>query len=104
MKEPGDVVVGNNVTKFFIINSSKDYTEVKDILKIKDNSFIITNPHSSIDANSLKRFLDIPYIPGFAQSTNSAKASKYLKLKTSVTDLPLIDTIVKKARINTLKN
>ena len=104
MKEPGDVVVGNNVTKFFIINSSKDYTEVKDILKIKDNSFIITSPHSSIDANSLKRFLDIPYIPGFAQSTNSAKASKYLKLKTSVTDLPLIDTIVKKARINTLKN
>lgn len=104
MKEPGDIVTGNNVTKFFIINSSKDYNEVKDTLKIKDNSFIITNAHSTIDSGTTRQFLDIPYIEGYSKQTDAAKSSKYLKLKTSFADLQLIPTIIKKSRINTLIN
>lgn len=104
MKEPGDIVTGNNVTKFFVINSNKDYTEVKDILKIKDNSFIITNAHSSIDNGSKRQFLDIPYIEGYSELTDAARSSKYIKLKTSFAELQLIQTIIKKSRINTLIN
>lgn len=107
-----NLVDGNNVTKFFVINSSTDYGKLKAPLKINDTSFIITNANSSIgivnskDGGGIKsktrEFLDIPYIDGYSKSTDASKTSKYMKLATEFTQVPLIDTILKKSRINTI--
>lgn len=106
MKEQNDVVSGNNVTKFYIVNSSKDFKEIKGATKITDTSYIITHAHSSIDnlsnGKSDRKFLDIPYINAFNTLTESAKTNKYMRLETSFTGQRLIDTILSKSRINTL--
>lgn len=103
-----DLVNGNNVTKFFVINSSTDYDKLKAPLKINDTSFIITNAQTTIEkpkantATKNREFLDIPTIDGYSNSTDASKTSKYMKLATEFTKVPLIETIIKKSRINTL--
>ena len=108
MKEQNDIISGNNVTKFYIVNSSKDFKELKNIAKITDTSFVITHAHSSIDnlanGKSDRKFLDIPYINTFNTLTESAKTNKYMRLETSFTKQRLINTILTKSRINTLIN
>lgn len=100
----GDLVTGNNVTKFFIINSNKDFEGLKQQLKINDTSFVITHSNSSIGRpnNEQGNFLDIPTIEGYSTSTDAAQTSKYIRLKTAHTQVPLIDTILEKSRIKTL--
>ena len=107
-----DLVDGNNVTKFFVINSSTDYDKLKAPLKINDTSFIITSANSSIGKvkgqasaavkSKTREFLDIPYIDGYSNSTDASKTSKYMKLATEFTKVPLIDTLIKKSRVNTI--
>ena len=114
MKGYTDIVSGNNVTKFYVINSAHDFDSVSAKLKLLDTSFLITHVNSSLPKDqkrNLKRtgeglptFLDIPYIEDYSKSTESAKVSKYLKLKTQQSKLPLVNTILEKSRINTLKN
>ena len=106
-----DIVTGNNVTKFFVINSSKEYDNLKNQLKINDVSYIITNPTSSIGVDKTngkivntgapKKYLDIPTIDSYNYQTPSGKTSRYFKLATS-SKLPLIDTILDKSKVNTL--
>lgn len=105
MRENTDIVSGNNVTKFYIINSSVDYRELAPILKIPDTSNIITHAHSTITDYKTheQKFLDIPFITGFNTLTDSAKTNKYLKAVTQLTKEHLVTTIFKKARIDTLK-
>lgn len=107
-----DLVSGNNVTRFCVINSSKDYREMKQAMKINDTSFIITQSTSSIERkkgdkstepNAVRKFLDIPMIEGYSHQTDTGKTSKYMKLSTAFTKEPLIDSIIKKSRIDTLK-
>lgn len=100
MKQLNDIVVGNNVTKFFVINSSKDFMEMQSALKIVDKSFIITNSASKIG----KEVLDIPNIPDYKGLTETAKLSRYNKLMTSISGKPLIRTITEKARIESIIN
>ena len=103
MHHMNDIVAGNNVTKFYIVNSNNDYKNLKQSLKITDTSYIITNANSSIEAdNKNRQFLDIPEIPGYKSSTDSAKESKYTKLVTEFSKVPLLETIIKKSRANTL--
>ena len=104
MKEPEDLVTGNNVTKFYIINSRKDYEEVKNVLGIKDTGSIITNGHSSIpvDQRQESQYLDIPYISGFSTSTPSSKTSKYMKLMAENSKVNLMNRILEKAKVNKL--
>lgn len=106
-----DLVNGNNVTKFFVINSSTDYEKLKAILKINDTSFILTNASSTLGRTKetgtavkakVREFLDIPTIDGYTTTTDSSKTSKYMKLATEFTKVPLIETIIKKSRLNTL--
>jgi len=105
IKEATDIVSGNNVAKFYILNSSKDYAELKKDINITDTSFIITHANSSItNEKGVKDFLDIPFIPGFSGMSNSAASQKYFKLVTAVTGQRLIETIAVKSRINTLYN
>ena len=105
MRENTDIVSGNNVTKFYVINSSVDYRELAPILKIPDTSHVITHAHSTITDYKTheQKFLDIPFITGFNTLTDSAKTNKYLKAITQLTKEPLVTTIFKKARIDTLK-
>ena len=108
-----DIVSGNNVTKFYIINSAHDFDMVSNKIKLTDTSFLITHVNSSLIKDSKRNikktsdgtptFLDIPYIEDYTKSTESARVSKYLKLATQQSKLPLIKTIIEKSRINTLK-
>lgn len=101
-----DVVSGNNVTKYYVINSSTNYNELKSMLKITDSSKIITYADSSIEIGneSNRKFLDIPTIAEYAKktSTESFKSRRYALLSTSLSKQPLIQTILDKSRISTL--
>lgn len=106
MKGFTDIVSGNNVTKFYIINSKQDYDSVKGPLKINDLSYVITHAHSSIEVGNSdnRKFLDIPFIEGYSKQTEAAKASRYMKLQSSFTKVNIIKTILSKSRIDTLYN
>ena len=113
MHTQNDVVDGNLVTKFYVINSRKDYEALKSQLKINDISFIITDAANSLNISKEwkvigdRNFIDIPTIPEFkkhAISSPSFAFSKYAKQATSTTKEGLIETIVKKSKINTLLN
>ena len=106
IKGASDIVTGNNVVKFYIVNSSKDYREVKNELNISDTRFVITRAESSItdDKTKTRNFIDIPTIKGFDTQTESAKMSKYFKLKSTVTGVDIIKTIISMARIDKLRS
>ena len=113
MHTQNDVVDGNLVTKFYVINSRKDYEALKSQLKINDISIIITDAANSLNISKEwkvigdRNFIDIPTIPEFkkhAISSPSFAFSKYAKQATSTTKEGLIETIVKKSKINTLLN
>lgn len=104
MKGLKDLVCGNNVTKFFVINSSKEYESLKNQLKITDPTHIITSVHSSIEAGrgKTKQTIDIPFIEGYDRATDVAKTSKYIKLTTSWSEETLLSILSKKIKANTL--
>lgn len=105
-----DIVAGNNVTKLFVMNSSKEYKELQGALKITDTSHIITQSTNSLNKANIKdnepsqkrQFLDIPMIENYNANTDSGKISKYMKLVTQFKKVLLVDTIIKMARIDTL--
>lgn len=106
MKQGHDLVSGNNVSKFYVINSAKDFTEIASTLHINDTSWIITHANSSIENTKNgkpdKAFLDIPHVKDFSTMTESAKTNRYLRMITSFSKVALLDTIFKKSRISTL--
>lgn len=111
MHTMNDVVDGNLVTKFYVINSRKDYEALKAQLKINDVSFIITDSANSLNISKEwkvtgdRNFIDIPTIPEFKKheiASSSFAFSKYMKQATSTTKEGIIETIVKKSKINTL--
>lgn len=113
LKCTNDLVTGNNVTKFFVINSSKEFDAIKQQLKILDLSNVITHANSSIGLekgpgrgpgkeSKPRQFLDIPYVENYNTKTDVSKTSTYIKMYTAHTQQPLLDTIFKKSRIDTL--
>lgn len=113
MHTQNDIVEGNLVTKFYVINSKKDYESLKAQLKINDVSFIITDAANSLNISKEwkvvgnRDFIDIPTIPEFKKheiSSSSFSFTKYIKQATSTTKEGIIDTIIKKSKINTLYN
>lgn len=113
MHTQNDVVEGNLVTKFYVVNSRNDYDTLKSQLKIVDTSFVITDAANSLNISKEwkvvgdRNFLDIPTIPEFKRheiASSSFGFSKYMKQATSITKEGLIDTIIKKSKINTLYN
>lgn len=93
-----DLVVGNNIQKFFVIGSNKDYKETQTLFRINDRSSIITRSESGIGTD----VLDIPYIEDYRSQTDAAKVSKYMKLVTSAGNKSLMHTILERSRVNTL--
>jgi hypothetical protein len=112
MHTTADVVEGNLVSKFFVINSRDDYDHMKEQLKINDTSCIITNTECSINLDKdfkptgNRDFIDIPTIPEFKKrqmSSNSFAITKYIKQAGTITKKPIINTILEKSKINLLR-
>ena len=106
-----DIVEGNLVSKFYVVNSRDEFDNIKEQLKIKDTSNIITYADSSINISKEwkvvgdREFLDIPSIKEFKMheiQSNSFAFSKYIKQATAVSQKPLIETILTASKINTL--
>ena len=110
MKQSHDLISGNNVSKFYIINSKNDYEAVvsgTNKINIPDTSWIITHASSSITGVGKpddKAYLDIPYINGFSTLSPSSKTSKYVRLQTQFLEVPLINTIFTKSKLMTISS
>lgn len=76
MKKLTDVVSGNNVYKFFVINSLNEYNSLKAPMKILDPSFVITRPDVEIDKAiklaKINGYKDVPV-------SGTSRVSKYNK-------------------------
>jgi hypothetical protein len=98
MRQLTNLVSGNNVIKYYIINSNKDFREVQAMLKITDKSSIITRVDSSIGADTL----NIPRIDGFNQqgSTDSKKFSMYNRLQAEGNNRLVLGSIFERAHIS----
>lgn len=111
-----DIVDGNLVTKFYVLNSRSDYETMKNTLKINDVSSVITDAANSLNISKEwkstgdRNFIDIPTIPEFKKHEIASKSfafAKYIKLGTSSTSKTgdgLINTIIKKGKVDTLFN
>lgn len=95
MKTIQDIVEGNNVTKFFVLNSKHDYEKLVKSLKILDESRIITRS----DEEFSSVVIDIPCIPNYKSASDSKKIVTYMKLATAITKRNLMDEISTKSRI-----
>lgn len=95
-----DLVSGNNVTKFYVINSKKDYDAVTPIIHIIDTSTIITRDGAGIDD---AKTISVSNIAGYSNSTDAAKTSKYIKM-TDKNHGNLFTYITEKSKINSLYN
>lgn len=89
-----DVVIGNNVSKFYVINSNTDYKAMMSVLKILDESFIITRSDSEFSEDAIK----LKPIADFKNASMSAKTVKYFKL-TGPDGVRIFDKIAFKSRI-----
>lgn len=101
MKNTEDLVKGNLVTKFFVINSTSDYNNMQGNLKIEKTSNIIMPSNSSMvnNKNIVNDPLDIGTIPGYSGMTDVAKTAKYFRLLTSKNKL-LITEIFKRSKVD----
>ena len=97
LRKEESIIEGNNVTKFFVINSSNDYLEASKKMSM-NKQFIITRTGSTIGPECL----NIPTIPNYTdkETTPSARVAKYLKLQAEGNKKLVIQTILDAARIN----
>ncbi len=97
MKKVENIVEGNNVVKYYVINSNKDFEEASKKLKITDKSMVITRPECTIGPEAL----NIPEIENYTmpKTTDAARLSKYKRLQSAGSNKLLFDTILEKARI-----
>lgn len=93
LRQPIDIVSGNNVTKIYVVNSASNFAAVKPNIRVSLGSLILSS-EANIDG-----CISIPEIPGYSQNTDSAKISKYMKL-TNHDGKPIINTILNAARIS----
>ena len=95
MKKTTNVVSGNNVYKFFVLNSKEDFESIKGTLGIEGNQ-VITRPEVNIPGA-----FKLGTIPNYADGTPMSRIVKYNKLKTSQNQL-LIGAIFEKIRLDSI--
>ena len=100
MKQQKDIISGNNVSKFFVINSNKDFLTLSKVLMIDDKSKVITREDSSIGDETIR----IAKIDNYDGKISDGKmVSKSLALYMRMTSLPdtrkLYDRICEDANI-----
>jgi len=95
MHQNTNLVSGNNVVNFFVVNSSKDFKEMQNTLRILDKNSIITRPGSSLG----NEVMSIPTIPEFHTVGESAQMSKYKILQSPNHKKSIINKILEAGRI-----
>lgn len=97
MKQATDLVEGNNVYKFWVVNSFNDYNTTKNLFKIDRTSTIITRPASRIAPD----VIDIPRIKAYeAETQDNGKFAKYKGVQTTICKQPLMPHFLKICNIS----
>ena len=108
-----DIVSGNNVSRFFVINSEKEYRELQKVLGIKDIKNVITAEGSTIGKRGSNNevtkdtlakateYIYIPTIQMYNAQTPAAKTSKYMKTLMS-TEKSTIMEIIERSKLSKL--
>ena len=78
LKLQKDLVHGNNVFKYWVINSKSNYNEIEG--EVADQRYIITRP------GVLDKSIAIPEIAGYGTLTPAAKLAKYRALQNAAED------------------
>ena len=96
MHKQTDVVSGNNVYKFYVMNSLSDLQNCRELLKINSTQRIFTRPEVNIDTP-----FKLPRIPDYnvPGATPARKMTSYNKIKTSNGD-NLINKLFEEIRLN----
>jgi archaellum component FlaC len=97
MRTNNDIVDGNNVTKYFVLNSNREYQKLVSRLHISNEKRIITRS----DSDFSKFVLDIPFIKDYKGASDSKKLALYSRLGSSISKVQLINTIARDAHIIT---
>lgn len=96
MGQAHDVVVGNNVYKFWVVNSSNDFAALSKIGIKADKSSVITASPFLEDA------ISVPELSTYRNMTESAKAAKYYAMQRA-NKKPLIPYIVARSNIDKIQ-
>lgn len=97
MKQATDLVEGNNVYKFWVVNSFNDYNTTKNLFKIDRTNTIITRPASRIAPD----VIDIPRIKAYeAETQDNGKFAKYKGVQTTICKQPLMPHFLKICNIS----
>lgn len=97
MKQATDLVEGNNVYKFWVVNSFNDYNTTKNLFKIDRTDTIITRPASRIAPD----VIDIPRIKAYETETqDNGKFAKYKGVQTTICKQPLMPHFLKICNIS----
>lgn len=97
MKQATDLVEGNNVYKFWVVNSFNDYNTTKNLFKIDRTDTIITRPASRIAPD----VIDIPRIKAYeAETQDNGKFAKYKGVQTTICKQPLMPHFLKTCNIS----
>lgn len=97
MKQATDLVEGNNVYKFWVVNSFNDYNTTKNLFKIDRTYTIITRPASRIAPD----VIDIPRIKAYeAETQDNGKFAKYKGVQTTICKQPLMPHFLKICNIS----
>ena len=97
MKHATDLVEGNNVYKFWVVNSFNDYNTTKNLFKIDRTDTIITRPASRIAPD----VIDIPRIKAYeAETQDNGKFAKYKGVQTTICKQPLMPHFLKICNIS----
>ena len=95
LRQSNDLVVGNNVYKFWVINSKRDYLAIKNLYGIKENSVITRD-------GVLEEAIGIPEIADYKTLTESKRMVDWLKAECN--GKKIIEEILNRAHINELSN
>lgn len=97
MKQATGLVEGNNVYKFWVVNSFNDYNTTKNLFKIDRTDTIITRPASRIAPD----VIDIPRIKAYeAETQDNGKFAKYKGVQTTICKQPLMPHFLKICNIS----
>ena len=101
IKQATDLVEGNNVYKFWVVNSFNDYNTTKNLFKIDRTDTIITRPASRIAPD----VIDIPRIKAYeAETQDNGKFAKYKGVQTTICKQPLMPHFLKICNISRKTN
>lgn len=98
LKNPTDMISGNQVTKMFVCNSAGDYLKTKDMLRITERSLVLTRHGAQIPCEGV---LAISEIPNFNNGTDSNRQMNYARMLTATgkTKETMFNTLLNKTRL-----